>query len=67
MKPKEFRDKNEGQLRDLLKQKEADVMAFRLKQATGIVENVHSARLARKDIARIKTVLRERELGLKRG
>jgi large subunit ribosomal protein L29 len=67
MKPTELVDKTDAQLRDLLKQREDDVISFRLKQATGIVENVHSARLARKDIARIKTVLRERELKAKRG
>jgi len=67
MKSTELIDKTEEELRTLLKQREDDVISFRLKQATGIVENVHSARLARKDIARIKTVLRERELKAKRG
>lgn len=67
MKAKELKEKTDAELRALLQQCEDNVISFRLKQATGIVENVHSARSARKDIARIKTVLRDREIAAKKG
>jgi large subunit ribosomal protein L29 len=38
------------------------LIQFRLNMVTGTVENVRSARTARRDIARINTILRQREL-----
>jgi ribosomal protein L29 len=35
--------------------------------ATGVVDNVRGAREARRDIARMKTILRERELAAAKG
>ena len=35
--------------------------------ATGVVENVRAARTARRDIARIKTILRERDIAEAKG
>lgn len=43
------------------------LMSFRLQQATGAVDNVRAARNARRDIARIKTILRQRELAASGG
>jgi ribosomal protein L29 len=43
----------------------SDIVHFRLQQATGVVENVRAARSARRDIARIKTILRQREIAAK--
>ena len=37
-------------------------MACRMQAVTGVVDNVRAPREARKDIARIKTVLRDREI-----
>lgn len=62
MKARELREQNVDQLTQSLKERQADLVHFRLQQATGVVENVRAAREARKDIARIKTVLRQREM-----
>lgn len=60
MKAKELRDRTDEELRQLLVDRTDDLMHFRLQMATGVVDNVRLARNARKDIARIKTVLTER-------
>lgn len=62
MKATDIRDKSEVELRQLLRERSDSLMRFRMQLVTGQVENVRAARNARKDIARIKTVLREREL-----
>lgn len=62
MKAKELRDKTGDELVRLQGEREKDVINFRLQVATGVVDNVRAARMARRDIARIKTVLRQREL-----
>jgi large subunit ribosomal protein L29 len=50
-----------------LRERMDSLMSFRLQQATGAVDNVRSARNARRDIARIKTILRQRELAASEG
>jgi ribosomal protein L29 len=40
---------------------------FRVQMATGAVDNVRAARNARRDIGRIKTIMRERELEATKG
>jgi len=50
-----------------LRERMDSLMSFRLQQATGAVDNVRSARTARRDIARIKTILRQRELAASGG
>lgn len=62
MKATDIRDKSEEELRQLLQDRSEALMRFRMQSVTGQVENVRAARNARKDIARIKTILREREL-----
>jgi large subunit ribosomal protein L29 len=61
MKAKELREMSAAQLGDLLEKTERDIMKFRLDLITGQVENVRAARNARRNIARIKTIIRERE------
>jgi large subunit ribosomal protein L29 len=60
-----IRDLSDGELTE--EQKKAGEQVFRLKfQATlGQTEGVKKLRELRKDIARMKTVARERELGLR--
>ncbi len=53
---------NNDALMKLLADKRDDIVNFRLQLATGVVENCRRAREARRDIARIKTILKEREL-----
>lgn len=62
MQAKDLRDKNNEELLALLEERKKELINFRLKLVTGVVDNVRAGRLARKDIARIKTILREREL-----
>lgn len=60
MKANELRDKTDAELKALIVEKTDDLMHFRLQMATGVVDNVRSSRNARRDIARIKTILNER-------
>lgn len=60
MKAKELREKTADELTHLLTEKLNDLMHFRMQMATGVVDNVRMAREARKDIARIKTIMNER-------
>ncbi len=62
MQAKDLRDKNNEELLALLEERKRELINFRLKLVTGVVDNVRAGRLARKDIARIKTILKEREL-----
>ena len=62
MKAKELQELTDEELRQRLRERTDDLMSFRIQMATGTVDNVRSSRNARRDIARIKTVLREREL-----
>lgn len=61
MKANELREKTGAELQGLLKEKQDSLVRFRLQMATGVVDNVRLARETRRDIARIKTVLRQRE------
>lgn len=65
MKAKDLKDKSTDDLNRTVGDLQKDLITFRLKQVTGTVENVRLARAARRDIARIKTILRQRELAAK--
>lgn len=60
MRANELREKTDGELEQMLLDRTDDLMHFRMQMATGVVDNVRSAREARKDIARVKTILNER-------
>lgn len=62
MKASELREKTGEELARLETDREKDLMNFRMQLATGVVDNVRAARAARRDIARIKTILKQREL-----
>jgi len=66
VKAQEIRDKSNEELQQMLQERQESLMRFRFNLVTGREENVRAARNARKDIARIKTILRERELGIQR-
>lgn len=61
MRANEFREKTDGELKQLLRDRNDDLMHFRVQSATGVVDNVRASREARKDMARIKTVVNERK------
>ena len=62
MKASEIRELTDEEWRQRLRERTDALWAFRMQQVTGAVDNVRGARNARRDIARIKTIIREREL-----
>ena len=62
MRAKDIRELTENELHQQLRERRGDLASFRMQMVTGVVDDVRAAREARRDIARIKTVLREREL-----
>jgi len=67
VKPDELRDKTADELNALIREKHESIMKFRLQLATGVVDNNRIARNERRDVARIKTILRQRELAAAKG
>ena len=61
---KELRDTEEDELVTKLKEAKEELFNLRFQAATGQLENHGRLRAVRKDIARIYTVMRERELGI---
>lgn len=61
MRASEMREMSGEELQRMQEERQNDLLNFRLQEATGVVENTRASREARKDIARIKTILRERE------
>ena len=62
MKVKEIRELTTAEMLDQEKQFKEDLFNLRFQLATGQLENTARIRQVRKTIARIKTVIREREL-----
>jgi large subunit ribosomal protein L29 len=60
----EIRDIDEEELVTKLKEAKEELFNLRFQAATGQLENHGRLRAVRKDIARIYTVMRERELGI---
>ena len=61
----EIRAKETGDLRQELADRTREVFNLRFQKATEKAENPGRIRALRRDVARIKTVLRERELGVR--
>ncbi len=62
MKSKEIRELSKEELILKLNDLKSEFFNLRFQMATGQLNNPSSVKLVKKDIARIKTVLREREL-----
>ena len=60
----ELRTLDNSQLVERLKESKEELFNLRFQHATGQLTNNRRLRTVRKDIARIYTVMRERELGL---
>ncbi|NMD43336.1 MAG: 50S ribosomal protein L29 [Firmicutes bacterium] len=60
MKVKEFRELNDGELVEKLKELKEELFNLRFQAATGHLENVRRIKEVRRSIARVKTVQRER-------
>ncbi|GJQ21126.1 MAG: 50S ribosomal protein L29 [Bacteroidia bacterium] len=62
MKPLEIRQLSDEELKKRIKENEESLAGLRFQQVLSQLENPMSIRHLRKDIARMKTILREREL-----
>jgi large subunit ribosomal protein L29 len=67
MKVKEARDLSTAELNKKADQLKDELFNLRFQMATGQLDNQARIRVVRRAIARVKTVLRERELGLSEG
>lgn len=65
MKPKEIRELNVEQLKQQLISKEEELFNLKIQLATKQLENPMKIREARRNVARLKTILREKEKGTK--
>lgn len=64
MKAKELFDMTKEELEVKLDSLKQELFNLRFKHATGQLENANQLNLVKKDIARVKTVLRQRELNI---
>lgn len=62
MKPIEIRKKSDGELHDELDALKQELFRLRFQHAVNQLENPLQLKQVRRDIARVKTILREREL-----
>ena len=62
--PGELRELTDKELKDRLRESKEELFNLRFQMATGQLDNNRRLRTVRADIARIYTVMRERELGL---
>ncbi|HZM75148.1 MAG TPA: 50S ribosomal protein L29 [Candidatus Limnocylindrales bacterium] len=63
-KPAELRELSEEELVTRLREAKAELFNLRVQAATGQLDNNRRLQVIRRDIARIYTIMRERELGL---
>jgi large subunit ribosomal protein L29 len=63
----ELRELTDEELTDKLRESKEELFNLRFQMATGQLDNNRRLRTVRQEIARIYTVLRERELGLASG
>ncbi len=62
MKAAELRDLSDDELRRKLRELQEELFNLRFQLATGQIENVSRIRTVRRDIARLQTILRQRQL-----
>ena len=63
-KPSELRELPAEELVDRLREAKAELFNLRVQSATGQLDNHRRLQVIRREIARIYTIMRERELGL---
>lgn len=66
MKTNELREKNMDELNQELQELKNELFKLRFQHATNQLENPIRLKNVKRDIARVKTVIREMELGIKR-
>ena len=62
MKPAEIRELNDQELQSKLKECRAELFNLRFQMATGQLDNSDRVKLVKKDVARILTEIRAREI-----
>lgn len=60
----ELRERTDAELRSAERQLNEDLFKLRLERATNQLENVSKLKTAKRDLARVKTVIRARDKGL---
>jgi large subunit ribosomal protein L29 len=66
VKAKDLRELSDEELGQQIKERSEALRNFHFQMATSSVDNTRGARQARRDVARIKTIMRERELAAKK-
>ncbi|MCL6634686.1 MAG: 50S ribosomal protein L29 [Peptococcaceae bacterium] len=66
MKVKELRELTDAELNKKLSDSKEELFKLRFQMATGQLDNPMKLKEVRRKIARVKTIIRERELGIKR-
>lgn len=66
MKANEIRELTDQELNNKLLELKSELFNLRFQLATGQLDNPKRIKAIRKDIARVKTVSRERELGIRK-
>lgn len=66
MKAKQFHEMSTEELKIKLKDLKQEFFNLRFQHATGQLSNPMTLNVCKKDIARVMTILRERELNIKR-
>ena len=64
IKATDLREQSDESLVEKLREAKAELFNLRVQSATGQLDNHGRLQIIRKDIARIYTIMRERELGL---
>ena len=64
MKSRELREKTNQELRGLLQSTTEDLFNARFQHHNGQLENTQKLHILRRDLARIRTLLQQRELGI---
>lgn len=67
MKANEIRQMTDQELSTQLLDLKSELFNLRFQLATGQLDNPIRIKAVRKDIARVKTIIRERELGIRKG
>jgi large subunit ribosomal protein L29 len=62
MKPSEIRQLSDEEIKQRIKELEEELFNLRFQKALGQLEKPHRFKMICKDIARMKTILREREI-----
>lgn len=60
MKAENLREQTEDELRETLSETERELLELTIKKVTGTLEDSAKVTMLRRDVARIKTVMRER-------